>query len=256
MPVDTITKIDRAASSDTISLRDYIDSLVSTRFYALEKATELVADKMDARFEGVEAAAKLAAGSVEKLFDATRDSLLSTKDAMKDALSSEVRRIDSARDNDIAHISISLGSQEKAAKIFCDKIEAQFMAVAQAQNLAKEAIQLQFSAIQKGTDTATTSLDKRLEGMNEFREQMNDMASKFITRSDVESTIKYMSERISSSEATVSNCISRQEMNTNQTAVSERVSTLEKFSANTQGRMWVIAAVVVIMEIALRFLAH
>lgn len=161
----------------------------------------------------------------------------------------EVKRLD-----ELAHARLS--SLEKAGNLFSQKIDAQFKGIDAAQILASNSLEKQFGFISKSTDTATASLDKRLEGMNEFREQISDMSSKFITREDVESKIKYMGDRMSVSEAAISNCISRQEMNTQIGALGDRTSSLEKFSNNMQGRMWVIAAVVVIMEVALRFLGR
>jgi hypothetical protein len=111
-----------------------------------------------------------------------------------------------------------------------------------------------FVAITESTRSATAALDKRLESMNEFRQQINDMASKFITRSDVESSLKYINENIAANDDSINKCVTRQEMTATQTATNERLSSLEKFSNNTQGRMWVIAAVVVVLELAMHFL--
>ena len=160
----------------------------------------------------------------------------------------EIKRIDQL------YLS-KFAAYDSAIALMRDSIEKQFLGVKEAQLLFKDNIVQQFASVSKGTDTATDALDKRLEGMNEFRQQMNDMASRFITRSDVESAQKYMTDRVGATELSISNCISRQELASQQSAISERVSGLEKFSNNMQGRMWVIAAVVVVMEIALRFLA-
>jgi hypothetical protein len=89
--------------------------------------------------------------------------------------------------------------------------------------------QLQIHAISEATRIASTALDRRLEGMNEFREQMNDWATRFITRAESEAAKE---------------------------AMSDRVSALEKVSNNLQGRMWAAAAIVVVVELALRFIGH
>ena len=39
-------------------------------------------------------------------------------------------------------------------------------------------------------DAAHTSMEKRLDGMNEFRDQLKDQAAKFVTREEMISTLK------------------------------------------------------------------
>ncbi len=41
------------------------------------------------------------------------------------------------------------------------------------------------AALEKSIDSTARVLDRRLEGMNEFREALKDQASKFITRSEL-----------------------------------------------------------------------
>jgi hypothetical protein len=88
---------------------------------------------------------------------------------------------------------------------------------------------LQIDAVKEATRIASTALDRRLEGMNEFREQMNDWATRFITRAESEAAKE---------------------------AMGDRVSALEKVSNNLQGRLWAVAAIVVVIELALRFIGH
>lgn len=222
--------LDPVLTSDSVTLRDYLDArilgldhisldrheIIHSEIKRLDQLLSQSVLLSDSKFAAVQSAVILANDKIETQFKA------------------------------VSH------AQEQAQDLF----HKQFLAVDHNQDMAKESIQQQFFAILKATDTATTSLDKRLEGMNEFRSQINDMAAKFINRADVDSAIKYLSERIGVSEGTIGNCITRQELNAQQNAMGERVSSLEKFSNNMQGRMWVIAAVVVIMEIALRFLSH
>jgi cysteine sulfinate desulfinase/cysteine desulfurase-like protein len=46
----------------------------------------------------------------------------------------------------------------------------------------KEYIETKLVALEKATEEAKSSLEKRLEGMNEFRAQLKDQTSTFITR--------------------------------------------------------------------------
>lgn len=159
----------------------------------------------------------------------------------------EVKRIDQLFDS-------KFRAYDLAISLLREAINKQFESVAMAQKLVKDNVDERFAAVSKSTDQATESLDKRLEGMNEFRQQMNDMAAKFITRSDHDSGIKYISERQQTNETAILGCITRQELGATQTSTNERLQSLEKFSNNTQGRMWVIAALVVVLEIAMRFI--
>lgn len=51
-------------------------------------------------------------------------------------------------------------------------------------------------AVEKGTSLARGELERRLEGMNEFREQLRDQASRFITRDEVEQKISLAESRV------------------------------------------------------------
>ena len=51
-------------------------------------------------------------------------------------------------------------------------------------------------AIEKATDIATARLAERLAGMNEFRESMNDMASRMITRNEVDIQVEKIESQL------------------------------------------------------------
>ena len=50
----------------------------------------------------------------------------------------------------------------------------------------KEYIEAKIGAVEKATTIASANLEKRLEGMNEFREALKDQTAKFITRNEHE----------------------------------------------------------------------
>ena len=54
----------------------------------------------------------------------------------------------------------------------------------------KEFIEAKFVSIEQATELSRQAMEKRLEGMNEFRETLRDQASKFITRNELESAIE------------------------------------------------------------------
>ena len=50
----------------------------------------------------------------------------------------------------------------------------------------KEHFDTRLKAIEKSTDLSANTLEKRLEGMNEFRDTLRDQASRFVTRDELE----------------------------------------------------------------------
>lgn len=58
----------------------------------------------------------------------------------------------------------------------------------------KEYVTLKFEALETATTLAREAMNKRLDGMNEFRETLKDQASKFITRPEHDVLIKDINE--------------------------------------------------------------
>lgn len=54
----------------------------------------------------------------------------------------------------------------------------------------REFFDYKFEAIYRANDVAYESMEKRLEGMNEFRDTLKDQASRFITRDEVDAIRK------------------------------------------------------------------
>lgn len=86
------------------------------------------------------------------------------------------------------------------------------------------------------TDLARQQMDKRLEGMNEFRQQLSEQANKFITREEVQAKQDAYIPAI----------------NENQ----RRLSILETTQANMQGRMWAIGVGFTIITVAINIALH
>jgi hypothetical protein len=70
-----------------------------------------------------------------------------------------------------------------------------------------------FAAIDRSVDLATAGVNQRLEGMNEFRKQLDSQADTFVTRKEVEAKIE---------------------------SIDLRLQVQEKSTANMEGRMWAI----------------
>ena len=86
------------------------------------------------------------------------------------------------------------------------------------------------------TDLARQQMDKRLEGMNEFRQQLSEQANRFITREEVQAKQDAYIPAI----------------NENQ----RRLSLLETTQANMQGRMWAIGVGFTIITVAINIALH
>jgi hypothetical protein len=54
----------------------------------------------------------------------------------------------------------------------------------------KEYLDVKINASEKAKDTAYASMEKRLEGMNEFRDTLKDQAAKFVTRDELASQLE------------------------------------------------------------------
>lgn len=93
-------------------------------------------------------------------------------------------------------------------------------------------------AVQKAYET----MDKRLEGMNEFRDQLRDQAATFARRDYVDTVIAGVTATLEA----------RSKSN------SDRIDTLERKEANLAGRFTAmgigVALVVIIINVILRFL--
>lgn len=59
-----------------------------------------------------------------------------------------------------------------------------------------EKICIRFDLEEKAKDAAMTAMEKRLEGMNEFRDQLKDQTSTFITRETYEANRKITQQQI------------------------------------------------------------
>ncbi len=65
------------------------------------------------------------------------------------------------------------------------------------QTFLERIIEIRFKGIEKATDIAKEGMEKRLDGMNEFRETLKDQASNFVTRTELLAAIVGISTVIS-----------------------------------------------------------
>jgi hypothetical protein len=62
----------------------------------------------------------------------------------------------------------------------------------------KEYINDKFLSLEKSTENNRISMEKRLDGMNEFRSQLKDQASQFLTRLEYEAKHELLDNKITS----------------------------------------------------------
>ena len=83
---------------------------------------------------------------------------------------------------------------------------------------------------------AREGMEQRLEGMNEFRDQLNRQAATFIGRAELEDKVKVME--------------------TNFKSLEKRVQGVELLKADITGRIWTLGIVMTILVIFLEFAVH
>jgi chromosome segregation ATPase len=101
--------------------------------------------------------------------------------------------------------------------------------------------------LQRAIDKSEESLNKRLEGMNEFREQLSEQAGRFVT-------IVQFDERSTSLMAKVDTALHAitQRIDSN----SLRVHELERQKANLDGRMWGLGAFLVVLQVMIQVISY
>ena len=60
----------------------------------------------------------------------------------------------------------------------------------------KEHVESRLVALEKATDLAARTLEKRLEGMNEFREALKNQTSLFVTRTEIDIQLSKINDDI------------------------------------------------------------
>lgn len=92
----------------------------------------------------------------------------------------------------------------------------------------------------------SSSMEKRLEGMNEFRSQLKDQQANFVTRDVFDSYQKTHESRVHDLEQSVSvdraNLLTKQNYDIYQQDLVKRVESLQMYQANQEGRMWALGA--------------
>ena len=86
------------------------------------------------------------------------------------------------------------------------------------------AVKTEIDSLKEARDLARQELDRRLEGMNEFREQLRSQANTFLTREIADT--RYM-------------------------VMEQRIRVLESKRSNLEGRMWIVPTIIIIIQIVI-----
>lgn len=138
-------------------------------------------------------------------------------------------------------------------------IDSQADKVALALAASKEAINKAEAAAEKARDRLADEMTQRFESVNEFRGQQKDVISTFMPRSEMESRLTALIEKIDTmTELRLTDMkLVREQVVIADSRLENRLQELERAASNMQGRLWAlgvgIAAIVIVVNVALRF---
>ena len=114
-----------------------------------------------------------------------------------------------------------------------DYIESRFASLEQnissSFSAIKEATSLALNAMNEATNLARLEMDRRLAGMNEFREQLNKQAGTFLSKDEYSQAHSQLKEQ-------VSKLVPKVECETNHAKVEADVRVLREFKATLEGK--------------------
>ena len=94
-----------------------------------------------------------------------------------------------------------------------------------------------FESIENSTVLAAAAVDRRLEGMNEFRAQLNAQAGTFITRTEIDDKLAAVNVIRGELERRLQ-LLEQNKLNiSSHDALEKRIQVMEKHGANIDGRM-------------------
>jgi hypothetical protein len=139
--------------------------------------------------------------------------------------------------------------------MYLERINALRREMQQTSELHLQAGNLRADCFEQVSKVATETMDKRLQGMNEFRAALTDQAARFVTREEIKDQISPLAENLTKMELRATSLLTREEGYLLVKPLTESQQRGDTRSANLDGRFWAlgvgIAAVVVIVNIAI-----
>jgi len=106
----------------------------------------------------------------------------------------------------------------------------------------KEFLEQRISSLETARDKAEEQMNRRLEGMNEFRDALGDQSNRMMPRSEYEFAHRSMDEKVRALEASMAKSPTKSEIETAQKVLEEKIRNLELAKANQDGRGAMISA--------------
>ena len=100
----------------------------------------------------------------------------------------------------------------------------------------REYFDTKIRALEKATEIAASGMDKRLEGMNEFRNQLKDQTFTFITRNEILTIINRMNDDLKILREQNSELFTRKEHQTYLEKTDSDIRLLRESKANLEGK--------------------
>lgn len=165
-----------------VSLRDYIDQRLDAAEHALTLARQILADQVIDKFEASQLAIAKAESSINGRLGTT-DSTLAAVALRAEGfitrieLSELLSRFD---DRNAQNVQTQIGELDAKSQLRLTGSQREF-------DVWRDGLNERLSLINTATEKAAEAMDRRLEGMNEFRQQLRDQSSQFVTRVELES---------------------------------------------------------------------
>ena len=156
-------------------------------------------------------------------------------------------------------------------------LQQRFDSVERLANQLVESVDFRFQTIEKQTALASTSMERRLDNMNEFRAQIADTQRLYMPKAEYEAKHAELIARVNGIDAFTRDAreqhhdfIRREEhiavmkdvearfttAEKARDAIIARVESLERFYANLQGRIWAIGIGITILTIVVATILH
>ncbi len=251
-------------SPTVISLREYVEQRLDSSERTIENARKALAEQVQQRFlatqeaiaadaRSVESARKALAEQVQQRFEATEQAIRKTEtsvaDRLKtvtDALAALTSRVELFITRQEVAVLLEKFDARNAENIqrqlvsLSERSEIQGSAIRKELDLWKEGLREQLRLVNQATDKAAEAMDRRLEGLNEFRQQLRDQSATFITRNEFAAGMSGNQEALARMSESMAGLASRGEI----AALAEKIDVLQANQDKAEGRRTVTTALV------------
>jgi hypothetical protein len=254
----------RWQSPDIVSLREYVEQRLDAAERTVENARKALADQVQQRFSAtqeaiaadtrsVESARKALAEQVEHRFAATQQAIDKTEKSVAERLLTLTNALAVLSQRAELFITRSeMGAllekfDERSANNVQRQIyelrgiaELRMEGILREMELRETALNTRLELLNQATDKAAAAMDRRLEGMNEFREQLNNQTGTFVTRNEFAGAMASNAEARERLADVLGSSAGRVEL----AALAEKIDAVESAIDKSEGRRTVTTAIV------------